>query len=189
MRVEPMIAAAAPYGIPTRYADVQFRSRLEATWAAFFDEIGWRWTYEPYDLAGWIPDFVLHLSSPVLVEVKPEITIDGLKRHAAKIDAANPEHEVLLVGADLIEHPTPSWSGVHTALGLLCELPYHWWQMAPMVRCNTCASPGFSVEYGSYHLRTCGHRDSGRDDDDGDRVRQSFAIAKNRVQWRGRVGV
>jgi hypothetical protein len=22
-----------------------------------FDQLGWRWTYEPIDLAGWIPDF------------------------------------------------------------------------------------------------------------------------------------
>jgi len=31
-----MIAA-----IPTLYKDVQFRSRLEAKWAAFFDLLGW----------------------------------------------------------------------------------------------------------------------------------------------------
>jgi hypothetical protein len=43
--------------IPTRYGGVQFRSRLEARWAAFFDLAGWRWQYEPIDLAGWIPDF------------------------------------------------------------------------------------------------------------------------------------
>lgn len=45
--------------IPTRYSGVQFRSRLEARWAAFFDIAGWRWQYEPIDLAGWIPDFRL----------------------------------------------------------------------------------------------------------------------------------
>ena len=31
---------------PTTYADVKFRSRLEARWAAFFDLAGWRWEYE-----------------------------------------------------------------------------------------------------------------------------------------------
>lgn len=50
---EPMNA------IPTVYAGVQMRSRLEATWAAFFDQMGWKWSYEPVDLDGWIPDFVL----------------------------------------------------------------------------------------------------------------------------------
>lgn len=68
--------------IPTKYAGVQFRSRLEARWAAFFDLVGWRWEYEPIDLAGYIPDFVVQrplmsydevpgFDEPFLVEVKP----------------------------------------------------------------------------------------------------------------------
>lgn len=32
--------------IPTNYKGVNFRSRTEARWAAFFDEIGWTWRYE-----------------------------------------------------------------------------------------------------------------------------------------------
>jgi hypothetical protein len=55
--------------IPTQYAGVQFRSRLEARWAAFFDLIRWKWEYEPIDLDGYIPDFVLE--GDYLVEVKP----------------------------------------------------------------------------------------------------------------------
>lgn len=66
--------------IPTMYNGVQFRSRLEARWAAFFDLCGWRWEYEPFDLNGWIPDFIVNPSvsepewlrtHPWLVEVKP----------------------------------------------------------------------------------------------------------------------
>jgi hypothetical protein len=56
--------------IPTKYNGVQFRSRLEAKWANFFDQMGWSWTYEPIDLRGYIPDFILHGASPILVEVK-----------------------------------------------------------------------------------------------------------------------
>jgi hypothetical protein len=52
----PRIAA-----IPTQYAGVNFRSRLEAKWAAFFDLNGWAWEYEPIDFDGWIPDFLLRL--------------------------------------------------------------------------------------------------------------------------------
>lgn len=47
------------HGIPTKYAGIQFRSRAEARWAAFFDRLDWRWAYEPVDLDGYIPDFVL----------------------------------------------------------------------------------------------------------------------------------
>lgn len=57
---------------PTRYAGTQFRSRHEATWAAFFDLLGWAWDYEPFDLNGWVPDFIIHGKyRDVLVEVKP----------------------------------------------------------------------------------------------------------------------
>jgi hypothetical protein len=54
-----MTIAARIANIPTIYKGVQFRSRLEAKWAAFFDLLGWRWHYEPLDLDGWIPDFLI----------------------------------------------------------------------------------------------------------------------------------
>jgi hypothetical protein len=57
--------------IPTTYAGVNFRSRLEARWAAFFDLCGWKWDYEPFDLEGWAPDFMLKGKIKALVEVKP----------------------------------------------------------------------------------------------------------------------
>lgn len=58
--------------IPTVYNAASFRSRLEARWAAFFDLAGWRWDYEPLDLEGWAPDFLIHgFDGPILVEVKP----------------------------------------------------------------------------------------------------------------------
>lgn len=54
----PAIAA-----IPTTYAGVTFRSRTEARWAVFFDQLDIPWDYEPegYQLkAGWYaPDFWL----------------------------------------------------------------------------------------------------------------------------------
>jgi hypothetical protein len=56
--------------IPTVYNGVQFRSRLEARWAAFFDQLGIRWIYEPEDHHGYIPDFSLP-DEGVLVDVKP----------------------------------------------------------------------------------------------------------------------
>lgn len=54
---------------PTEYAGVLFRSKLEATWARFFDVIGVAWEYEPTKLPGWIPDFLI--DGWWLAEVKP----------------------------------------------------------------------------------------------------------------------
>lgn len=60
-------------GIPTSYNGTRFRSRLEARWAAMFDLLAWSWEYEPLDLAGYIPDFILKFAEApsMLVEVKP----------------------------------------------------------------------------------------------------------------------
>ena len=60
------------HAIPTRYAGVEFRSRLEARWAAFFDLVDIDWDYEPLDLAGYILDFVIGGSE--LVEIKPALS-------------------------------------------------------------------------------------------------------------------
>jgi len=60
----------------TMYAGCLFRSRLEATWAAFFDICGIKWVYEPFDLPGWSPDFLL--SDNVLAEVKPFTQPDSI---------------------------------------------------------------------------------------------------------------
>jgi len=67
--------------IETEYGGCRFRSRLEARWAVFFTELGWRWQYEPegFELpSGWyLPDFLVHIASPSegngdrWIEVKP----------------------------------------------------------------------------------------------------------------------
>lgn len=61
---------------PTTYKGVQFRSRLEARWAAFFDSYEFQWVYEPVDLGGRSPDFLLCHAFNDLVEVKPIICFD-----------------------------------------------------------------------------------------------------------------
>lgn len=65
----------AVQAIPTLYGGCRFRSRLEARWAVFFDELGIPWTYESegYVLSGglcYLPDFRI----PTLggwIEIKP----------------------------------------------------------------------------------------------------------------------
>jgi len=108
-------------GIETEYNGYLFRSRLEARWARFFTELGWQWTYEPFDLPGWIPDFLLHgKSRQILVEVKPviEFPFDV----AAKIDTAYPNGDALIVGT------TPFLSRADHHLGWL--------------RCDGCCDDG-----------------------------------------------
>lgn len=69
MSIDYAIAA-----IPTLYNGRRYRSRLEAKWAAFFDRLEWQPEYEPYDLGGWSPDFLVirqSVTTPILIEVKP----------------------------------------------------------------------------------------------------------------------
>ena len=112
--------------IPTKYAGVQFRSRLEARWAAFFDLCGWVWEYEPFDLDGWIPDFKIEGDDgSLLVEIKPISEFDsavGKKIESACL-ASEYEGEMLLLGLapDVIADPYHSDWACGTSFGWLAE--------------------------------------------------------------------
>jgi hypothetical protein len=102
--------------IPTTYAGVNFRSRLEARWAAFFDLCGWVWDYEPFDLDGWAPDFRISLNvGSVLVEVKPAdieaLSIDDLAIYYDKAARHAFNSKVLLLGL------APMTTGAGLAIG------------------------------------------------------------------------
>ena len=58
---------------PYNYNGVQFRSKLEASWAYAFDKFGIQWEYEPRNtgVGYWLPDFLIQLDAPLLVEVRP----------------------------------------------------------------------------------------------------------------------
>jgi hypothetical protein len=112
---------STPYGIPTVYKGRQFRSRLEARWAAFFDLLHWPYEYEPFELPGWIPDFLLLGDTRVLVEVKP--VVDFPKDIADEISiaagTAGWDGELLIVGASI--SPGGPYAG-DVQLGWLGEL-------------------------------------------------------------------
>jgi len=87
------------HAIPTKYKGVQFRSRLEATWAAYFDLLGVRWEYEPFDLPGWIPDFRIEgsLGESFLVEVKYSSVEFGEAMHKASASCQTALEEVTVL--------------------------------------------------------------------------------------------
>jgi hypothetical protein len=105
--------------IPTEYNGVQMRSRLEARWAAFFDLCGWKWSYEPFDLEGWIPDFMIETPfCEVLVEIKP-VNIEQVYRGNCEgfekaLNHKN-SHRVLLLGRE----PRPA-----SHIGFVSEEPF-----------------------------------------------------------------
>lgn len=140
--------------IPTTYAGIRFRSRLEAKWAAFFDQLGWEWSYEPFDLNGWIPDFQIRIvgrAQPTLVEVKPA---EAFPYEAAqKIHRADPtfKHDVLLVGLS----PRPSGPDG----GEFCDIGWHRTKYGTIsVEGASPWSPCTLFHSGRRHIVT-GHRD------------------------------
>lgn len=87
---------------PTTYKGVLFRSRLEARWACYFDQRGWTWVYEPFDLHGYSPDFSLvhDTAKGVLIEVKPATKLGQLSAPIGKIMRAGWTGPWMVVGAD-----------------------------------------------------------------------------------------
>lgn len=145
--------------IETRYNGINFRSRLEAKWAAMFDMLGWGWTYEPTDFKGWIPDFAIHGKEIVYVEVKPVLKFP--EDVAQKIDQSGCSDEVLIVGmlgpmwSQDCDYPIVGW--LREGLG-----PENfWWEPAPMARYKGEDRIGFCHSVGSYVDRISGRYDGG----------------------------
>lgn len=91
-------------GIPTiGVRGIRFRSRIEAQWAYIFEEFGWNWEYEPIDLNGYIPDFIITFNNgdELLIEVKGEMNIwDKSSDYVKKIYESGWEGYYLVVGAN-----------------------------------------------------------------------------------------
>lgn len=160
--------------IPTLYAGTQFRSRLKAKWAAFFDLCKWEWTYEPFDLNGYIPDFVLRFYKPVIVEVKPELK---LQQFEAKIDASGWTDEALIVGYDFVKSDE-SW---FWQIGRLRE---NAWDIANFHMCGQCGKLSFHHSTEWWGCRVCGKYEGDQDCGVGYDPTKLFREAGNRVQWR-----
>jgi hypothetical protein len=98
-------------GIPTIGArGIQFRSRIEALWAYIFEKLHWDWEYEPIDLDGYIPDFIIKFGEDeILIEIKGDMNIwrkEVYEPHKEKIIASG-------------------WKGKFGILGSVYETNYH----------------------------------------------------------------
>jgi len=119
--------------IPTMYNGRQYRSRLEARWAAYFDLKEWEYEYEPFDLPGWIPDFVIkrnpfsrngktYKPKFLLVEVKPYLYGEWKSDDKRKIEKALVKanltdiYDLFLLGSTIEEMAENSyWNIGHTS--------------------------------------------------------------------------
>lgn len=97
---------------PTIYNGTKYRSRLEARWAAFFDLIGWKYQYEPYDFPGWTPDFAVYGSENriLFIEVKPVTTKSLAKEYSIKLKDIIPRVNAIMICSDF--KPCDSWGPI-----------------------------------------------------------------------------
>lgn len=145
-------------GIPTTYRSANFRSRLEARWAVFFDLVGWTWTYEPLDLAGYIPDFLIHGNRPLLIEVGPAATRSEYEAKSVKAFAIEKPYDLLVVGlSPILEEEASGWMN-HPTAGLLSDDEWGEGDAAWHV-CRMCNGTAIHSVFGSFTGRPCGHYD------------------------------
>lgn len=183
--------------IPTVYKGRNYRSRLEAKWAAFFDLCGWRYEYEPVDLDGWFPDFVLFSDSGevILVEVKP--VIEFPKDDAEKMEnaACAIDHELLILGNGVFD------SGDNQDAECIGWLAENWprgttqnptpgryfvWGEAGFGKWSKSEKPGFCHSEQFYGDRISGEYDGGCWGSESSKVNahELWAQACNVVQYR-----
>lgn len=176
--------AQAIAAIPTIYKGRQYRSRLEARWAAFFDLLDWSVEYEPCDFNGWIPDFVINGAETVYVEVKPVSQFP--EDVARKLEVSGCPSEMLIVGQSLPSNqyvgPCVGWLTERHADGFCWGLaPFGLWESN-----NRDRIIGFCHEEQGYSDRITGSYDGGCHGSGNAerRVAQAWAEAGNAVQWK-----
>lgn len=157
------MVAAVIQGIDTVYNGIRFRSRAEARWACFFDSVGWRWRYEPLDLEGYIPDFVVAFAKPTIIEIKGgALTVGELEDHKAKLEMTSWTGETILLGAQ------PLWRDfdeLNPRIGLMAERDEAggWlWDACLVHRCMICDRISVHAESGHWRCRLAGCYDGNR---------------------------
>jgi hypothetical protein len=147
--------------IETRYKGYRFRSRLEARWAVFFDNLGVDWEYETegYNLgdAGWyLPDFYLpNIKDGLWVEIKAvKPTPQEDAKLLALVDATG-KCGTFRVGEPMINVQLGEFNhlnnkhidGSYHADNAAMNLPNGGWD-APYIfcLCNHCGKIGFEFD-------------------------------------------
>ena len=191
----PMHFSIDNVGIETDYGGRRFRSRLEARWAAMFDRLRWKWEYEPFDLSGYIPDFVVSFSrTELLVEVKPATRFDDLAACAKKICQSgwrgpSPRGDFLIVGSTIFSPASESAVSSFGLFGMWDRESDDGWQPADhavAIRCATCALISFRHASAGWSCVSCGERNHRVNFETAARadVLAPWVEAGNDVRWR-----
>lgn len=176
--------------IATMFGGIQYRSRLEARWAAFMNNINWQHTYEPIDGDGYIPDFIVHGEKPFFVEVKPAVTEGEFVAEQDKV-----ERGVRSLGRDVVIVGLTPFNGSqigpgfyvddHVA-GYLCQEGV--WDKANWRTCLQCHEVALVHSSGDFATYPCNHYDGKAyaGNPAMEYLQGAWSDACNEVRWKGR---
>lgn len=144
-----------------------------------FDQLGWTWVYEPIDLAGYIPDFILQFKEPLLIEIKPALTVEDLLAPFEKIRTGGWTRRFAVLGAARVNY-TESY--MDTAWGMQFE-PYFGVQDLQIFRCG-CGYTPCSTSGNWSCGRGCDLRPGHANPSEPKEILKMWRAAGNTVQWR-----
>lgn len=163
-------------GIPTVYKGIRMRSRLEARYAAFFDELNWPWEYEPVDLDGYIPDYIIGFEhGELLFEVKgPDEELAGAE---LKLELSGWQGGAIIAAGQV--------DGPRIGRFLEYDPEVILWDVARLFYCLSCGAVSVHAAAGNWKCRSCGEGRSGGNDHVGEfDPAEAWVSATNRTQWR-----
>lgn len=161
-------AAPPPSAIPTVYSGHTFRSRLEARWALFFDQLGVPWLYEAegFELPSgrYLPDFLLPRLD-TFVELKPVAPTREEQIACRELADATKRRVVLFYGAPgfWLEAPEPDGWSLETDSGLVFWPGYQEDQQYLPCLCPVCDRVG--IEFNGRGARVCKGTDRHTDEE------------------------
>ncbi|MBS7546228.1 hypothetical protein [Ancylobacter oerskovii] len=149
---------------PVYYLGALYDSRIDAIWAAFFDNLSWSYEYKPSGPRGWAPTFALRGAGTVLVGVEQELQPTPKARLLASrsVRDAGGRSDILLLGIGLVH--SEYWGLALGALGECSGDYYCWGDALP----HSGGGIGFCHSLGSFRNRITGYHDGDRGAGDGE---------------------
>lgn len=177
--------------IATTFDGIEYRSRLEARWAAFMRNIEWEHTYEPLDGDGYIPDFIVHGAAPFFVEVKPAVVLAEFQQEQSKVERGlrQFDRDIVIVGVTpFLTSAQGFQSRYQDGVSVGWMLSEGDWQPADWVTCLKCHAVAMHHTTMSFHCRPCNHYEGKAYAGTPaiDYIQGAWSDACNEVKWRGR---
>lgn len=135
------------------YKGLEFATRLEARWAAFFDLAGWTWRRNPAPVGNWRPDFRVSIpcnhsecgnDHTLLLSVLPVESLASIAGHPALVHiySVRGENNEWMADAGAVFGNNPqatTWQMSHGAGGGVFDVPF-WVNDADRLWAETAAS-------------------------------------------------